>query len=142
MVLDTSLLNTRQYKVRIKGKVEQSRERSSALPKHLGVVAIEKEPFGLPWLRSPTLLTYSWVGKKFCNILLLTNLQHVDYMMEAVQAVFDSIKIGGVLTCALLLFMCGKQHMLYEFKLNHNAVETTENKLCGKLRHTWSQYSN
>ena len=31
MVLDTSLLNTQQYKVRIKGKVEQSRERSSAL---------------------------------------------------------------------------------------------------------------
>ena len=31
MVLDTSLLNTLQYKVRIKGKVEQSRERSSAL---------------------------------------------------------------------------------------------------------------
>ena len=32
MVLDTSLLNTQQYKVRIKGIVEQSRERSSALP--------------------------------------------------------------------------------------------------------------
>ena len=32
MVLDTSLLNTQQYKVRIEGKVEQSRERSSALP--------------------------------------------------------------------------------------------------------------
>ena len=32
MVLDTSLLNSQQYKVRIKGKVEQSRERSSALP--------------------------------------------------------------------------------------------------------------
>ena len=31
MVLDTSLLNTQQYKVRIKSKVEQSRERSSAL---------------------------------------------------------------------------------------------------------------
>ena len=31
MVLDTSLLNAQQYKVRIKGKVEQSRERSSAL---------------------------------------------------------------------------------------------------------------
>ena len=27
MVLDTSLLNTQQYKVRIKGKVEQSTER-------------------------------------------------------------------------------------------------------------------
>ena len=32
MILDTALLNTQQYKVRIKGKVEQSRERSSALP--------------------------------------------------------------------------------------------------------------
>ena len=32
MVLDTSLLNTQQYKVRIKGKVEPSWERSSALP--------------------------------------------------------------------------------------------------------------
>ena len=32
MVLDVSLLNYRQYKVRIKGRVEQSRERSGALP--------------------------------------------------------------------------------------------------------------
>ena len=32
MLLDTSLLNSQQYKVRIKGKVDQSRERSSALP--------------------------------------------------------------------------------------------------------------
>ena len=32
MLLDSYLLNTQQYKVRIKGKVEQSRELSSALP--------------------------------------------------------------------------------------------------------------
>ena len=32
MVQDTFLLNTQQYKVCIKGKVEQSRERSSTLP--------------------------------------------------------------------------------------------------------------
>ena len=32
MVFDTSLLNTQQYKVRIEGKVEQSRERSSTHP--------------------------------------------------------------------------------------------------------------
>ena len=32
MVLDASLLNTQHYKVWIKGKVEQSREWSSALP--------------------------------------------------------------------------------------------------------------
>ncbi len=35
MVLDTSLLNMQQYKVRIKGKVEQSRERSSNSPYNL-----------------------------------------------------------------------------------------------------------
>ena len=46
MVLDTTLLNTQQYKVRIEGKVEKSRERSSALPYTLVyVVAIEKRAF-------------------------------------------------------------------------------------------------
>ena len=32
MLLDAALLNTQNYKVRIKDKVEQSRERSNALP--------------------------------------------------------------------------------------------------------------
>ena len=32
MLLDISLLNTQHYKVRIKGKVKQSKERSCALP--------------------------------------------------------------------------------------------------------------
>ena len=32
MILDAALLNPQQYKVRIKGKVEQFKERSSALP--------------------------------------------------------------------------------------------------------------
>ena len=32
MVLDATLLNTHHYKVKIKGKVDQSREWSSALP--------------------------------------------------------------------------------------------------------------
>ena len=35
MVLDVALLNTQHYKVRIKGKVDQSRERSSTLPDNL-----------------------------------------------------------------------------------------------------------
>ena len=46
MVLDTSLLNTRHYKVRIKGKVEPFKERSSTPALHLGVVTIEKGSFG------------------------------------------------------------------------------------------------
>ena len=39
MVFDTSLLNNQHYKIRIKGKVEQFRERSST-PLHLSVEAI------------------------------------------------------------------------------------------------------
>ena len=53
MVLDADLLNTQHYKVRIKGKVEQSREWSSSC---LGVVAIEKEALGHPRLRLPTFI--------------------------------------------------------------------------------------
>ena len=45
MALDTSLLNTQQYKVRIKGKVEQSRQRSSTFPYNS---AIEKGAFWSP----------------------------------------------------------------------------------------------
>ena len=43
MVLDATLLNTQHYKVRIKGKVDQPREWSSAL-----LVAIEKGAFRSP----------------------------------------------------------------------------------------------
>ena len=45
MILDVTLLNTQHYKVRIKGKVELSREWSSALPYIFGGVAIEKGAF-------------------------------------------------------------------------------------------------
>ena len=45
MVFDAALLNTQHYKVRIKGKMEQSGGWSSA-PLELGVVAIEKGAFG------------------------------------------------------------------------------------------------
>ena len=44
MVLDASLLNTRHYKVRIKGKVEQSRKRSSALAIKKGVLLTCHKP--------------------------------------------------------------------------------------------------
>ena len=67
VVLDTSLLNTRQYKVRIKGKVEQFRERCS-FSQHLSVVAIEKGDF---WVPSTTIanlsihLLYNWFDFNF-----------------------------------------------------------------------------
>ena len=58
MVLDTSLLNTQQYMVRIKGKVEQSRERSRAPPIYLGLVAIEKGAF---WSPSTTVGNFTYI---------------------------------------------------------------------------------
>ena len=48
MELDTSLLNTQQCKVRIKAKVEQSKEKEWGPPLHLRVVATEKGAFGSP----------------------------------------------------------------------------------------------
>ena len=50
MVLDTSLLNTQHYKVRIKGKVERP-------PLRLSVVAIEKGAF---WLPSTTVANFTF----------------------------------------------------------------------------------
>ena len=58
MVRDASLLNTQQYKVLIKGKVEQSRKRGSALPLHFSVVAIEKGAFKSPSAKVGNFTTY------------------------------------------------------------------------------------
>ena len=64
MVLDTSLLNTQQYKVRMKGKVEQSRERSCALLYTAVQQSSKREPLGRRLLRSPTLLfIYIYINK-------------------------------------------------------------------------------
>ena len=68
MVLDTSWLNTQQYKVRIKGKVEQSRERSIAPPLHVGVVTIEKGAF---WSPSTTVANNNY--ELLCNTNNLTS---------------------------------------------------------------------
>ena len=56
MVLGPSLLNAQHYKVRIKGKVEQSRKRCSALLYTLVWQLLKREPLGHPQLKSPTLL--------------------------------------------------------------------------------------
>ena len=48
MVHDYALLDTQHYKVKIKGKVEQSGEWEYRPPLHLGVVVNKKGPFGSP----------------------------------------------------------------------------------------------
>ena len=52
MVLDATLLNTQHYKVRIKGKVDESKEWSCAFPNTL-----VKSPFK----KEPSLLTFIYV---------------------------------------------------------------------------------
>ena len=60
MVLDTSLLNTQHYKVRIKSKLEQSRERRSALPYTL-VWELLKRDLWVALVQSPTLYIYIYI---------------------------------------------------------------------------------
>ena len=48
MVLDATLLNTQNYKVRIMGKVEQSRERSNLLPQTLLLELLKRDLSGHP----------------------------------------------------------------------------------------------
>ena len=56
MLLDAALLNTPHNKIRIKGKVEQIRELSSAL--HFGVVATKNETLGSPSTKVPYKSTF------------------------------------------------------------------------------------
>ena len=73
ILLDASLLNTQHYKVQIKGKVEQSRERSSALPY---TSAIEKGVFGSP---SSTVANFIYLNKY--NILLLYSNYYIQIII-------------------------------------------------------------
>ena len=54
MGLDSSRLNTQQYEVRIKGKVEQSRQRSGALPYTSVLQLLKREPYDYPRQQSHT----------------------------------------------------------------------------------------
>ena len=56
MIFDATLLNTQHYKVRIKDKVEQSRERSRGSAQHFDVVAIEKGALASPSTKVTNLL--------------------------------------------------------------------------------------
>ena len=58
MVLDNSLLNTQHYKVRIKGKVKQTKERSSVFTFISVSQLMKMKPLGFPRLRLPNLLIY------------------------------------------------------------------------------------
>ena len=66
MVLDTSLLNTQHYKVRINGKVEQSREIELRPTLHPGVVAIERGAFWSPSTTVANFFIYIYIYLILC----------------------------------------------------------------------------
>ena len=73
MVLDASLLNTQNYKIWIKGKVEQSREKNSAPPLHFSVVAIEKGAFGLPSTKVAKFTFFTYILTNYCKGEIIGN---------------------------------------------------------------------
>ena len=84
MVLDTTLLNTQQYKVRIKGKVEQSWERSSALP---------CTSF---WSPSTTIANFTYLS--FLEILLIMSCRQHGYPWPSLATFpYRSFPLAGLL---------------------------------------------
>ena len=65
-VLDATWLNTHYFKVMIKGKVEQSREKSSPPHTHFIVVNIEKGAFGTPSTKVANNLLYIYIYVCVC----------------------------------------------------------------------------
>ena len=82
MVLDASLLNTQHYKVRIKGKVEQSRKGVAPSPTPWCSKLSKREPSGHPRLWLPTLLLlyviYSLsIAVKWFQVLLINGCKSI-----------------------------------------------------------------
>ena len=69
MVLDTSLLNTQQCKVRIEGNSGAIRGKEQHPPLHLGVVASEKGAF---WSPSTTFANFTLYYLQIIKYILLT----------------------------------------------------------------------
>ena len=67
MVLDTPLINTQQYKVRIKGIEEQFREKGLRPPLNHGGVAIEKGAF---WSSLATVANFTFTLQRFGRYVL------------------------------------------------------------------------
>ena len=103
MVLDAALLNSQHYKVWIKDKVEQSRERSSASSLHLGVVANKKRVFGSP---STTLANFTlymsnkevWFGFMAYQLCGLFNTKSFLYIfIKSVEKLITTIQVEGMI---------------------------------------------
>ena len=86
MVLDTFLLNTQHYKLHLKGKVEQFRERGSALPYTSVLKLMKREPL--------TKVTNNYVYKTcFYRIRILVSLDTIQAQKRV------AVNIERILIC-------------------------------------------
>ena len=93
MVLDASLLNTQHYKVRIKGKVEQSRE-GVAPPPTPWCSSYRKGAFGLP---STMVANFTYLLCK--RVLLITFLNEPGHIfLDTVLSIFSNLQ-NSLLWC-------------------------------------------
>ena len=126
MVLDAALLNTQHYKVRIKGKVEQSGEWSGPSPLHLGAVAIEKGAFRSPstkvasftyLLKSGKSLTIFWYILA-CNIHILfcnqSSSSYGRYLLFLTIWVSDHLRGICVINFACYIQQCLQLNSRYQ----------------------------
>ena len=111
MVLDTSLLNTQQYKVQIKGKVKHSRERTSA-PQHIGVVAIESRAF---WSPSNTVAYIVDLSSSFKDGRCVFQISH-DWLVSWFRCLCDTTNLS-------ILFKA-MPWVLYIHKYTHTHTHT------------------
>ena len=82
------LLNTQHYKVRIKGKVKQSKERSSPPRPHLSVVAIEKGHSGHPRQKGDNFaFIFTNIPRKI-KLTIIYNLLR-ESMLDCSKKIFD-----------------------------------------------------
>ena len=100
MVFDVSLLNTRYYKVRIKGKMEECQGKELHLFLHLGVVAIQKGAFGSP---------FTTVSQLICTLFVLDRIIWYHIMFKVSLRFCFSFWIWNYIYIYIYVCVCVKK---------------------------------
>ena len=131
MVLAAALLNTQHYKVRIKGKVEQSREWSSALPYTSVKKLFKRDYSGHLRLKSPNLLiltyTYMKIDNLQSNFLLCCILVLRDYKWKVENFLNSLVRTNVGWSVCISGALISRMYIL----LLNEFVYMEEVKICG-----------
>ena len=137
MVLDFSLLNTQQYKVRIKGKVKQSWERSSALPLHLRCSSYWKGSLlvALDYNRQFYLLVYTYIVFYKCPHGSLSRTLSMSVYLLVCFSVCLSVSLSVCLSVCLSICLSVSSCACYFSPAGYCSVNETN--ICNEERKQW-----